>query len=198
MRLLVGAVLLLGLGGTATAQEPLRGSWYDGPWRSLRDPSAPTWYAGIWKNWADTFGEGATSVLVPVNTLHLPFAYTSDQIEQYTQWPVGVGLGRTRMGDTSSRTVFAMVLQDSLGAPQYQLGYVWMRNWRPVAGRRSLRLGLGYTLDLLVREDSHYIPYPVLLPVVSVAFKRLSVGTTYVPGKRGYGNLLVTGAHFSL
>ena len=197
MRLLIAAVLAIGLAETPSAQGPPQEDWRGSPWHSLRDPSAPTWYGGVWKNWAETFEEGATSVMVPVSTFYLRFAYPPERISEFTEWPLGVGLGRTRMDDRSSRTVFAMVFQDSLGSPQYQLGYVWLRNRRPVAARRDLTLGLGYTLSLMVRRNFHYIPIPVVLPVASIGFKRLSVGTTYIPGGKGFGNLLVTGAHLS-
>ena len=62
---------------------------------------------------------------------------------------------------------------------------------------RDFYFGFGHSLDILIREQSGYVPFPILLPMASIGYKRLSVGTTYVPGAGGNGNVLVTGAHVS-
>ena len=104
-------------------------------WHTLRDPAAPTWYGGIWKTWSDTATEGDTSVLIPINTYHMRFAYTPEQVERYTEWPLGLGLGRTHVGETTARMVFAMTMQDSHGTMEYEVGYIWLRNRYPIRRR---------------------------------------------------------------
>lgn len=172
-------------------------SWYEKIWHTLRDPAAPTWYGGIWKTWSDTATEGDTAILLPINTYHMRFAYTPEQVERYTEWPLGLGLGRTHIGETTARMVFALTMQDSHGTMEYEVGYIWLRNRYPISGSRDFYFGFGYSLDILIREQSGYVPFPILLPMASIGYKRLSVGTTYVPGAGGNGNVLVTGAHVS-
>jgi hypothetical protein len=166
-------------------------------WHTLRDPDAPSWYGGIWKTWSDTFTQGDTSILIPINTFHMRFAYTEEQIARYTEWPLGFGVGRTQIGEKSSRMVFASTMQDSHGTLEYQVGYLWLRNRYPFSGSRGFFFGYGYTLNIVIREQLHYRPVPVLFPVAAMGYKRLTVGTTYVPGWVGYGNVFVTGAHVS-
>lgn len=163
-------------------------------WHTLRDPDAPTWYGGIWKTWSGTFTQGDTSILVPVNTFHMRFAYPPEDVARFTEWPLGVGIGRTRISATTSRMVYALTMQDSFGRPEFELGYIWLRNRYP-GGGRNVYFGFGYTLNLLVRKQSNYWPFPLVLPIASVGYKRLSVGTTYVPGAFGTGNVFLTGAH---
>lgn len=167
-------------------------------WHTLRDPDAPNWYSGIWKTWKETAAQGDSSLLVPINVLHMRFYYTPEQIANYTEWPLGVGFGRTRVDDTTSRMVFALTMQDSFGDLEYEVGYVWLRNRYPIAGHRTFHLGFGYSLNLLVRRKFGYYPVPVVLPMASIGYRRFTVGATYVPGVAGIGNVLVTGAHLML
>ncbi|MCX7892909.1 MAG: lipid IV(A) palmitoyltransferase PagP [Burkholderiales bacterium] len=173
-------------------------SFWQSAWHTLRDPGPETWYQGIWKNWTDTYQEGRWTAMLPINTYHLRFAYTDEKIDTYTEWPLGFGIARSRFDEYGNRReVFAFVFQDSHGKPQYQVGYLWLKQWRPLADAQDFRLGLGYTLFLMAREDSNYIPFPGILPVASVGYKRLTIETTYVPGGIGYGNVIFTWAQFT-
>jgi lipid IVA palmitoyltransferase len=196
VRTLAAAALLVTLTApTIAGQSPE--PWYGRAWHTLRDPDAPTWYRGIGKTWIDTFTKGDTSILIPINTFHIRFAYPPEKVARYTEWPLGLGLARTHVGEKASRVVFALTMQDSHGTLEYELGYLWVRNRYPLGGVRDFYFGFGYTLDVLIREQFGYQPLPILLPVASIGYKRLSIGTTYVPGGDSYGNVLVTGAHVS-
>ena len=194
---LAAAALAAGCIFTASANAEEEGFW-ESAWHTLRDPAPETWYQGIWKNWADSFKDGGTTVMLPISTYHLRSAYPPEKIDTYTEWPLGFGLGRTRYDQYgNSREVFAFGFQDSHGKPQYQVGYLWLKNWRPIESTQDFRLGLGYTLFLMAREDTNYYPVPGILPVASAGFKGFVLQTTYVPGGQGYGNVIFTWAQYT-
>ena len=43
----------------------------------------------------------------------------------------------------------------------------------------------------------HYIPFPAALPLVSVGYKKFSLQGTYVPGRRGTGNIAFIWAQYA-
>jgi palmitoyl transferase len=184
----------------AQAQAPTANGekWYESAWQTLRDPAAPTWYEGIWKNWTDTFRDGRTTLMAPIYTYHLPYAYPPEKRDQYTESPFGFGLGRTRYDEHgNTREVYAFGFQDSHGKPEYHLGYLWLKNWRPLEADRDFRLGAGYTVFLFARSDQNYIPIPGILPVLSAGYKGFVLQTTFVPGGNGNGNVIFTWAQFA-
>lgn len=176
------------------ASSPAGVPWYQQAWYTLRDPQPATWYEGIWKNWRDTFRLGDTTVLIPFSTYHLRFAYEQEKIDQYVEWPWGFGLARSRPDERGNqRIVYAMAFQDSNSKPTYMAGYRYMWEWRPFESAADLRIGAGYTLFLMSRSDTFgYVPFPGILPVGTIGYKRFALETAYVPGGQGYGNVLFT------
>lgn len=196
--ILVGAALAADVAVALPAQAQSEPPWHESAWHTLRDPAAPTWYEGIWKNWSDTFAAGRTSVMLPVHTHHMPYAYPPEKRDRYTEWPLGFGLGRTRFDEYgNTREVYAFAFQDSHGKAQYNVGYLWLKNWRPVEADRDFRLGAGYTVFLFARSDQNYVPIPGVLPVLSAGYKRFTLQTTFVPGGNGNGNVVFTWAQFA-
>jgi palmitoyl transferase len=49
-----------------------------------------------------------------------------------------------------------------------------------------------------MRQDMYYIPIPVLAPLFSVAYKKLALQSTYIPGGEGHGNILFTWLRWQL
>ncbi|MBO4674782.1 MAG: hypothetical protein J5601_01670 [Elusimicrobiaceae bacterium] len=45
-------------------------------------------------------------------------------------------------------------------------------------------------MGLTARSDYEFIPFPYILPIVSLQYMRLSFQTTYVPGTHNNGNVL--------
>jgi hypothetical protein len=43
-----------------------------------------------------------------------------------------------------------------------------------------------------MRQDMHYIPIAVILPLVSVGYKLIALQLAYVPGDNSNGNVLFT------
>lgn len=139
---------------------------------------------------SDTWRLGNTEYYATFRTWHLPWAYSDDQNEQYQNWPPGFGIGRGYYDQKGNwHGVYAMAFQDSHFKPEYTVGYGWKTHWN-VYG--DLKVGLGYTAGLTSRTDiGHYTPVPMVLPIVSADYGKLSVEGAYVPGGKGFGNVLL-------
>ena len=140
----------------------------------------------------DTYQKGNNEVLVSGFAWHTPWTWTSERRAEENQYAWGGGWARSldrENGDTD--TVYFLVFSDSHYEPEYNLGYAWTTWWRP---RDSLQPGLGYTLMLISRQDIWGgVPFPAILPLVSLRYDRLTVFSTYIPTLNGginHGSIL--------
>jgi hypothetical protein len=156
---------------------------------ALADELTPGFFDRARTEVTDTYRLGTTEYYATFRTWHMPWAYTKEQIDRYQGWPPGFGIGRGRFDDKGNwHGVYAMGFQDSHFKPEWIAGYGWKTYWQAPG---DVRLGLGYTAGLTARTDiARYTPVPILLPIVSADYGRLSVEGTYVPGGKGYGNVM--------
>lgn len=136
-----------------------------------------------------TWEQGRPEVYLPLYTYHMRFAYSRQKIDRFDETPHGIGVGKGYY-DTGGdwHGLYAMGFHDSHFKPEYIAGYGNKTFWRPTD---DVRLGLGYTVFLTTRSDiGHYFPVPGVLPVASVEYRRLSLESAYLPGGKGYGNVL--------
>lgn len=182
------------LAASATANEAVRvaseptvrptvaeKSWFE----RLRDPVV------------DAYDEGTWEFYLPLRTHHLRSKYSAEKIARYQESPLGFGVGRGLYNEHGNwEGVYAMAFQDSHSKPMYSVGYSWKAIWRPA---EDVRLGLGYTAGLMSRVDIFsYVPFPIILPVASIAYKNLNLETSYVPGGQGNGNIFFIWAKWEL
>ncbi|HTY04700.1 MAG TPA: lipid IV(A) palmitoyltransferase PagP [Rhodocyclaceae bacterium] len=146
------------------------------------------WFDSAWDNVTKTYVEGTSELLVPTYTWHMPWAYTRSKIDEYHNYPYGLGYGRGRFDEKGNyHGVYAMGFQDSHGLPEWLVGYNWKTYW-PIGS--EVKAGLGFTAGVTTRADySHYLPVPLILPVGSLEYGRLSLEAAYVPGGKGNGNV---------
>ncbi len=156
-----------------------------------------SWLQRLWDPVADAYTDGALEVLLPLHTHHLRSAYSAEQIAHYQEKPWGLGIGSGLYNENGNyQSVYAMGFQDSHFKPQWQAGYTWKAIWRPA---EDFRLGLGYTAFLMARADiAHFIPFPGIVPVASLAYKNLNIESTYIPGGAGAGNVVFVWAKWEL
>jgi len=140
----------------------------------------------------DTYQKGNNEVLVSGFAWHTPWTWTSERRAEENQYAWGGGWARSldrENGDTD--TVYFLVFSDSHYEPEFNLGYGWTTWWRP---RDSLQPGLGYTLMLISRQDIWGgVPFPAILPLVSLRYDRVTVFSTYIPTLNGginHGSIL--------
>ncbi len=150
---------------------------------------AQNWVDDAWNNVATTYEQGGHELLVPIYTWHLPFAYTREKINQYQNYPYGLGYGRSRIDSKGNfHGLYAMGFQDSHFKPEWMLGYSWKTYW-PLGS--EAKFGLGFTTGFTTRADySNYLPIPYIFPLASVEYGRLSLEAAYVPGGEGNGNVV--------
>ena len=148
------------------------------------------WFDRVRTELDDTWRLGTTEYYATFRTWHTPWAYTEEQNKQYQNWPPGFGVGRGHFDAKGNwHGLYAMGFQDSHFKPEWVVGYGWKTYWNPVG---DIKVGLGYTAGLTTREDvGHYTPIPIILPVVSADYGKLSVEGAYVPGGKGFGNVML-------
>jgi lipid IVA palmitoyltransferase len=144
------------------------------------------------KTWQSTDYE----LYVPVYVWHNRSKYTSEKIDEFNEQPWGLGIGKYRYDEDGDwHGLYAMAFLDSHNDIEPIAGYGFEKNFHV---SENLNLGLGYTAGVTMRKDLNYIPIPLILPLLSVQYKRLAVQSTYVPGGEGNGNILFTWLRWTL
>ena len=156
-----------------------------------------SWWEYVWDPITNVYDNGSLELYLPFETYHSRDTYSQEQIDSYQEKPFGFGIGRGLYNEKGNwEGLFAMGFQDSHFKPSYTAGYQWKSIWRPA---EDVRLGLGYLAGLMSREDiANYIPFPVVLPVASVAFRNFSIEGTYIPPVGDKGNVVFLWAKWEL
>ena len=157
-----------------------------------------SWFQRVWSPVANAYNNGALEFYLPLKTYHSRSTYSQEQIDSYQENPLGFGIGRGLYNEKGNwEGVFAMAFQDSHFKPSYTGGYQWKAIWRPA---EDVRLGLGYLAGLMSRSDIlSYVPFPIVFPVASVAYKNFSLEGTYIPpGGDNAGNVLFIWAKWEM
>lgn len=152
--------------------------------------AGPDWWQRISHEVDQTWHSDRNELFVPLHTWHNRHMYTAEKIASYNENPWGIGAGKYRYDDQGNwHALYAMAFLDSHSKLEPIAGYGYEKIWRPGG---DWRLGAGFTAGLTARDDYHYYPIPLILPLVSVGFGRFTLQSTYVPGGKGYGNILFT------
>lgn len=161
----------------AVAQSSGDKSWLSSTWDTAWDHAKTTWR------------EGDYELYVPLYTYHMPWAYTQEQLNSYTEYPGGIGLGKGRYNASGNwEGMYAMGFRDSHGDPSFMVGYGWIPTWN--VGKSEVRVGVGLTGFLMSRNDYFGgIPFPGILPVASLSYSNLALQAAYVPGGKNNGNV---------
>lgn len=136
----------------------------------------------------ETWTEGNDAVYVPFHAYHMRFAYDRDKIDRYREDNWGLGYGRSLYTDSTWQGLYGMVFLDSHSDPEYFAGYGKEWLWGDQSGFYA---GAGFTAGVTGRRDmERYIPFPIVLPIASVNYKKVSLNGTYVPGGHNNGNIM--------
>lgn len=174
LRHILLALALLLQSNIALAAEPVKASLLS----IVQDTLSQTWQATNYE------------LYIPLNTWHNRSFYSAEKIDSYNEQPWGLGLGKYRFDDDGDwNALYAMAFADSHNKIEPIVGYGFQKMWRPTD---NFRLGAGYTIGVTIRDEMNYVPIPVVAPLVSVEYKRLSLQSTYIPGGNGNGNILFT------
>ena len=142
------------------------------------------WLNKACRKLVDTYEDGGNELLVSGYSWHTPWTWTAEKRAEENSNAWGGGWARTvehENGDTD--TVYALVFADSHNKPEYNLGYAWSTYWGP---RNFIQPGLGVTAAIIARSDiANGWPFPVVLPLASLRYDRVTVMATYIPNFGG-------------
>jgi len=152
--------------------------------------SAASWWQQAQQEVLDTWNSGQNALYVPLHTWHNRRMYPADKIAEYNENPWGIGAGKERYDqDGNWHSLYVMEFADSHHNIEPIAGYAYEKIWRPA---EDWRVGLGYTVGFTARQDYHYYPIPLILPLASLGYGRFTLQSTYIPGGKGNGNVLFT------
>ena len=91
---------------------------------------------------------------------------------------------------TATTEIYTLSRPDALPIWQPIGGCGWEKGWY-LDSQQNFRLGLGLTAGITARDDfANYVPLPIILPLLSASYRRLSLQFTYIPGTYNNGNVL--------
>lgn len=162
-------------------------------------PASALEMQGLWDDFKSdifsTYASDKYELYIPLRTWHNRLTYDRDNIKGYNERPWGGGLGKYYIDEKGNQhSLYAMVFKDSHNDFEPIAGYAWQKNWR-LDGDSDWRIGCGFTVFVTARSDFDYIPFPGVLPLMALEYKRLAVQGTYVPGfSRNSGNVALVWA----
>jgi palmitoyl transferase len=151
----------------------------EGLWSSFKNNITETWNA-----------PQNQDLFLPVLTRHNRHTHSKKQIEGYNEHPWGGGYGISRYDEKGNwHALYAMAFKDSFNKWEPVAGYGYEKIWQPLDDK-EFRLGAGYIAAVSARDNYDYVPFPMVLPLVSAGYSRLTFQATYVPGTSTKGNVL--------
>lgn len=143
-------------------------------------------------NFSSTWESDNSELYIPVSTWHNRLTYSNEKIQSYNEIPWGIGYGKYRFDAKNNwHSIYAMVFMDSHNKMEPIAGYGYQKMWIP-GNIDEWRFGAGFTLSATARHEYYYIPMPLVLPLISIEYSRLSLQSTYIPGTHNNGNVLFT------
>ncbi len=159
---------------TSPAERPGFMGWWD------------SWSNDVATTWSDSPNKDA---YLPVITWHNRLTYDKAKTDSYNERPWGGGYGISRYDENGDwHGLYFMAFKDSHNKWEPIGGYGYEKIWQP-AEDKNFRLGLGYTAAVTARDDYSYIPIPIVLPLASISYDKLSFQATYIPGTYNNGNV---------
>ena len=141
--------------------------------------------------------QGKWDVTITGYAYHNPNTYTDNQLKALNDKAWGGGIGKVfRTNSGNDESIYAMVFRDSANYLQWSAGYAYQ--WIFPVASTGLELGAGLTAALISRHDVYNsVPFPALLPLVSIGSRNIKIMATYVPpisvnkgnGKKSKGDL---------
>lgn len=147
----------------------------------VTDPSTPygNWWKRMWAGQRALRNDGGFDVFLSGYAWHPPTSYEEEKKDDLNEKAWGTGIGRTLVDSGGQhRSVYLFVSEDSHNDPQVMLGYSWLARTPSAAG---LRLGAGYTLMMISRDEFGYIPVPFATPLFSLDVGPVQAILSYVP-----------------
>ena len=133
--------------------------------------------------------EGDTDLYLSGYAWHNRYTYTRAKINTYNERAWGAGLGKGLFDEKGNwHGLYALAFLDSHSNIEPAAGYAYLK---VATLNEGLKAGIGYSILVTSRADiNHNIPFPVILPWVSIFYKKTTLAATYIPGTSTNGNVL--------
>ncbi|MEI7179805.1 lipid IV(A) palmitoyltransferase PagP [Pectobacterium carotovorum] len=157
---------------------------------SASDKQDESWWQRSKNNLSTTWNSPQShDIYIPTITWHNRWTYDKEKTDKYNERPWGAGYGVSRLDkDGDWHGLYIMAFKDSYNKWEPIGGYGYEKRWRPTSDQ-DFQLGLGFTAGVTMRDNWNYIPIPVLLPLASISYSKLSFQATYIPGTYNNGNV---------
>ncbi|POE19842.1 phospholipid:lipid A palmitoyltransferase [Pectobacterium odoriferum] len=157
---------------------------------SVSDKQDESWWQRSKNNLSTTWNSPQShDIYIPMITWHNRWTYDKEKTDKYNERPWGAGYGVSRLDkDGDWHGLYIMAFKDSYNKWEPIGGYGYEKRWRPTSDQ-DFQLGLGFTAGVTMRDNWNYIPIPVLLPMASISYSKLSFQATYIPGTYNNGNV---------
>lgn len=149
----------------------------------------PGWFQGSCRRLHQIWYEGSNDLYVSGYAWHNRFTYPSYKIATYNEMAWGGGLGKgfyDEQGDWHALVAIGFLdshknLQPAAGYAYQKMSYL----------NQAMGIGGGFAVLLTMRQDIfHGIPFPGVLPLLSLHYKNAGLYLTYIPGSGRVGNVL--------
>lgn len=132
--------------------------------------------------------EGNNEAYISGYAWHNRYTYTAAKIKSFNELAWGGGLGKGFYDEEGDwHGISAIAFLDSHKNLEPAAGYMFLKM---ASLNQSTSLGAGYSVLLTARPDIfHNIPFPGLLPWLSLKYRSASLMGTYIPGSKGAGNV---------
>ncbi|WP_339096878.1 lipid IV(A) palmitoyltransferase PagP [Pectobacterium brasiliense] len=157
---------------------------------SASDKQDESWWQRSKNNLSTTWNSPQShDIYIPAITWHNRWMYDKEKTDRYNERPWGAGYGVSRLDkDGDWHGLYLMAFKDSYNKWEPIGGYGYEKRWRSTSDQ-DFQLGLGFTAGFTMRDNWNYIPIPVLLPLASISYSKLSFQATYIPGTYNNGNV---------
>lgn len=150
---------------------------------------APRWLKAVCLEVNQIWTKGDNELYIPAYAWHNRYTYSQRRLDTYNENPWGGGMGKSFYDtDGDWHALYAFAFLDSHKNVEPVAGYAFVKM---LSFTQHARAGAGFALLVTARPDIfHNIPFPGILPWVSLNYRKASIGATYIPGAQGAGNVL--------
>src|SRR3990167_134965 len=141
----------------------------------------PAWFKPVCHRLHQTWTKGDNELFFTGYSWHNRYLYSKKRLNTYNELAWGSGLGKSfydEQGDWHGLFAFAFLDSHKNIEPFVGYAFVKMKHFTP-----KLHAGIGYGLIATARPDIlHNIPFPGILPLLTLGYQRATLTITYIPG----------------
>jgi palmitoyl transferase len=149
----------------------------------------PSWFQPACNRLESIWTDGDNELYLTGYAWHNRYTYSPEKVRNFNENAWGGGIGKGLYDEKGNwHGLYAFAFMDSHDHVEPIAGYSYLKTF-PLGA--SAKIGLGVTVLITSRVDIyHSIPFPGALPWLSLNYKQISLGATYIPGAKGAGNVL--------